>query len=231
MRTAIEKHATEQGTEDAAEATARPGSTLLEVLTGPERAASALDPERRRLLEALSDEPDSASGLARRLGDSRQRLNYHLRGLEEVGLIELAEERRRGNCVERVMRAVARRFMVDPAVLGDLAGDPDEMGDRFSAAYLISLAARTVREVGRLAARARRERKRLGTAGMDVEVRLARPADFQALAEDLSRAVAEVVAKHHREDEGARSFRIVAGLYPVPEDEDEPTEKGGADAE
>lgn len=197
--------------------TVGPERGTLEVLSRPERAASALDPDRRRLLEALCERPDSASGLARRLGDSRQRLNYHLRGLEKAGLVELAEERRRGNCVERVMRAVARRFVVDPGVLGELAGEPGEIGDRFSAAYLIALAARTVREVGRLIERARRERKRLATAGIETEVVLARPVDFHAFAEDLSGAIARVVAKHHDERASGRAFRIVAGVYPAPE--------------
>src|SRR5690606_24914395 len=88
------------------------------VVREPERAAALLDPERRRLVEALAEMPDSASGLARRLGDTRQRLNHHLRALEGAGLVELQEERRRGNCTERVLRAVARRFVVDPAALG-----------------------------------------------------------------------------------------------------------------
>lgn len=189
----------------------------LEILREPGRASALLDPQRRRLVEALAEGADSASGLARRLGDSRQRLNYHLRALEEQGLVELQEERRRGNCVERVLRVVARRFVLDPAALGDLAADPAEVGDRLSAAYLIALASRAVREVARLVERARGEEKRLATAGMDAEVRLARPADFPAFVADLSRAVAEVVARHHEEGGDGRSFRVVVGAYPAPE--------------
>jgi DNA-binding transcriptional ArsR family regulator len=87
-----------------------------------------LDPERRRLLEALREEPDSASGLARRLDDSRQRLNYHLRTLEEAGLVELREERRRGNCVERALteaRELERWFPLEARV------EPGEGGEIF----------------------------------------------------------------------------------------------------
>ncbi|NIP81922.1 MAG: helix-turn-helix domain-containing protein, partial [Gemmatimonadetes bacterium] len=58
----------------------------------------------RRLLDALLERPDSAVGLARRLGDTRQRLNYHLRVLEGAGLVELEEERPRRGVRERVMR-------------------------------------------------------------------------------------------------------------------------------
>lgn len=197
------------------------GSTTLEVLREPERAATLLHPERRRLLEALREKPDSASGLARRLDDSRQRLNYHLRALEEAGLVELAEERRRGNFHERVMRPVARRFVVDPAVLGDEAADPGTVGDRFSATYLIALAARAVRELAGLRERAAGEDKRLATAGLETEVRLARPADFEDFVRDLSEAVAEVVGRHHDGCREGRPFRVILGTYPTGEKEAE----------
>ncbi|MCI0546949.1 MAG: helix-turn-helix domain-containing protein, partial [Candidatus Rokubacteria bacterium] len=75
----------------------------LAVVRDPDRASVLLDSGRQRLLVALEESADSASGLARRLGDSRQRINYHLRELESAGFVELAEERRRGNCIERVL--------------------------------------------------------------------------------------------------------------------------------
>jgi DNA-binding transcriptional ArsR family regulator len=187
----------------------------LEVLREPERVAALLPAERRELLEALRERPDSAAGLARRLGESRQRLNYHLRALEEAGLLEVAEERRRGNFTERVLRPTAARFVVDPATLeaetGALPG-----GDRFSAAYLVGLAARTIREVAELRDRAGAQGKRLATAGLDVEVRLESPEDFRDFVDDLGRAVAGVVAEHHRGDPGGRPFRVTAGIHPSP---------------
>jgi predicted transcriptional regulator len=52
--------------------------TTMAIVREPERASLLLDDGRQRLLFALEEQPDSASGLARRLGDSRQRINYHL---------------------------------------------------------------------------------------------------------------------------------------------------------
>lgn len=200
---------------------------FVEVLSDTSRAAELLDPERRRLLEALQAAPDSASGLARRLGESRQRLNYHLRRLENAGLVELVEERRQGNCVERVLRPVARRFVVDPGALGSLAADPERIADRFSATYLIALATRAIRELAALWRRAQGEEKRLATAGLEAEVRLARPADWPVFVEDLSRAIAAVVARHHDASPEGRSFRVIAGAYPAPTpSDDSPTRNG-----
>ncbi len=117
----------------------------VEVIEDPAAAAVALDPVRSRLLAELA-EPGSAAALAARVGIPRQKVNYHLRALEAQGLVELAEERRRGGITERVMRATAARYVVSPAALGETAVDPDQ-ADRLSAHHLIALAGRIVREV------------------------------------------------------------------------------------
>src|SRR6476661_4631613 len=70
------------------------------VIDDPAAAETSLDPIRARLLAELA-EPGSASTLAARVGLTRQKANYHLRALERHGLVELVEERRKGNCTER----------------------------------------------------------------------------------------------------------------------------------
>lgn len=188
----------------------------LQIVRQPGHAQVLLHPERRRLIEALASGPDSASGLARRLGESRQRLNYHLRLLEEAGQVELAEERWKGSKPERVMRLVARQYVLDPAAIGSLAGDPEERGDRFSATYLVALASRALRELAELLDRAKGKGARLATASVSTSVRVGSPAAFNKFQSDLSSAVAQVVAKHHQEQGEGRWFRVIAGAYPGP---------------
>jgi hypothetical protein len=89
---------------------------------------------------------------------ARQKLNYHLRELESHGFLELIEERRKGNCAERVLRATARRYLVDPAVLGEANLEPDAFADRFSSSYLLALVGRTLRDVSALRDRADKAR-------------------------------------------------------------------------
>ena len=194
----------------------------------PRRAAVLLDPVRQAIVRSLLLEPGSAAALAGRLGETRQRLNYHLRELEAAGLVELVEERRKGNCVERVMRASARGFLLDPAAfgVGDLEGG--ELQDRFSATALIALAARAVREVAALREGAAEKGKRLATLAVDAQVRLSSPAAFSAFAADLAQAVAGVVAKHH--DAGAhegRGFRVMIAAYPAAPGKGVGATKGG----
>lgn len=188
----------------------------LRIVRRPDQAQALLHPERRRLLEALSLGPDSASGLARRLGDSRQRLNYHLRLLEEAGQVELAEERWKGSKPERVMRLVARHYVLDPAATESVGVDPEDVGDRFSATYLVALASRALRELAELLDRVKGKGARLATASVNTSVRVGSPAAFNRFQCDLARAVAQVVAKHHEERGEGRWFRVVAGAYPGP---------------
>ena len=120
--------------------------------------------------------PGSAAGLARKLGVPRQKLNYHLRELEREGFIELAEERRKGNCMERVIRATAQSYLIGPQAMGRLGRKHrSEAVDRFSAAYLIATAARIIRELANLALQARRAGKRVASLTLDAEIRFRRP--------------------------------------------------------
>jgi len=189
----------------------------LEVIQQPETAAAALRGTRRTLLAALA-QPDSAAGLARKLGLPRQRLNYHLKALEACGLLECVEERRKGNCTERILRATARAFVISPDALGAFGPTAEAAQDRFSASYVVAVAARTITEVSSLDARARAEDRRLSTLTLDTEIRFASPESRTAFAQELSDRIAELVAKYHDDDSPrGRRFRLVAIGHPRPD--------------
>jgi DNA-binding transcriptional ArsR family regulator len=192
-------------------------TAALQVIQNPEKASVLLQGPRLKLLAELSN-PGSAAGLARKLGVPRQMLNYHLRELEREGFIELAEERRKGNCMERVMRATAQSYLIGPQAMGRLGETPEQAVDRFSAAYLIATAARIIRELANLALRAGRAGKRVATLTLDAEIRFASAESRNAFAEELTGAVAALAAKYHDEHaEGGRRFRLIAAAYPSPE--------------
>jgi DNA-binding transcriptional ArsR family regulator len=187
----------------------------LDVIRTGEAATAMLQPQRREILGALG-EAGSASSLARKLGLPRQRINYHLRELEKQGLVELVEERRRGNCTERVVRATARSYLISPEALGALGSDPERVGDRLSAAYLIATVGRAVRELGELQRRAERAGQRLATLTLAAEVRFRSAQDRNAFAEELTRAIAGLAARYHDDAApGGRSFRFFVGGHPA----------------
>jgi DNA-binding transcriptional ArsR family regulator len=199
-----------------------PEPAPLDLIERKAAAAAVLHPLRSRILAELR-RPDSAAGLARRIDLPRQKLNYHLRQLEKEGLVELVEERRKGNCTERVVRASAHSYLISPATLGPLATDPDKLRDKFSATYLVALAARAVRDIARLSRGAARAGKRLPTLSLQTEIRFASPEAQNRFAEELSTQLALLTAKYHddKAPEG-RPFRLFVGSYPKPKDDEAP---------
>lgn len=185
------------------------------VIEDPAAAEVSLEPIRTRLLAELAD-PGSATTLAARMGLPRQKVNYHLRMLERHGLVELVEERRKGNVTERVMRASAASYVISPQALALVQPDPSRAPDRLSASWLMALGARLVRDVGTLLLGAARARRRVTTFALDADIRFASAADRAAFAEELATHVARLVARYH--DASAvrgREHRLVVALHPA----------------
>ncbi|WP_280259127.1 ArsR/SmtB family transcription factor [Nocardia wallacei] len=192
------------------------------VIEDPETAEVSLDPVRARLLAELA-EPGSATTLAHRVGLTRQKVNYHLRALERHGLVELVEERRKGNLTERILRATAASYVISPSALAPVEPDPERARDQLSARWLLAVAARLVRDVGALITGAAAARKRVATFALDGEVRFASAADRAEFAEKLTAAVTSLIAEYHDESAtGGRAHRLVIAVHPTVR----PQEKG-----
>lgn len=184
------------------------------VIEDPAAAEAALDPARTRLLAQLA-EPRSATMLAAAAGLPRQQVNYHLRTLERHGLVELVQERRKGNTTERLLQATAESFVISPAALAAVAPDPARAPDRLSARWLLALAAQLVRDVGDLITGSAKAGKRLATFAMDGEVRFATATDRAAFTRELTAAVTALAAKYHDDQaSGGRAYRLVVAIHP-----------------
>jgi DNA-binding transcriptional ArsR family regulator len=195
------------------------------VIEDPATAGVSLDPVRARMLAALA-QPGSATTLAAQVGLTRQKANYHLRALERHGLVELVEERRKGNMTERVLQATAASYVISPSALAAVAPDPDRSPDQLSARWLLALAGRLVQEVGELITRAKAARQPVATFAIDTEIRFASAADRAAFVAELSNAVEGLVGKYH--DEAAargRKHRLVVALHPSITKPDDTTTK------
>lgn len=199
----------------------------IEVIEDPAAAEASLDPIRTRILQELA-EPGSATQLAAKVGLPRQKVNYHLKALERHGLVELVEERRKGNVTERVLQATAASYLISPVALASVAPDPHRFSDRFSAFWLLALAGRMVQEMGKLIAGAAVARQKLATFAIDGEITFRTAADRAAFAEELGVAVTRLVDKYHDGGTspggatpggtpagGGRKHRLVVALHPV----------------
>lgn len=187
----------------------------LEVIDNPQVASVALDPIRAQILTSLA-EPGSATTVAERLGMTRQKVNYHLRTLEEHGLITFVEERPRRGLTERVMIASAQTYALSPDVLGTSAATTHNV-DRLSSRYLIAVAARLIADVTRLSRAARKADQSLATLTIEADVRFASATERAEFSKDLAEAVASVSARYHNEKaSGGRWHRVVVAAHPQP---------------
>src|SRR5918992_814885 len=182
------------------------------VVEDPAAAEASLDPVRTELLAQLA-EAGSATMVAAKVGLTRQKVNYHLKTLERHGLVDLVEERRKGNVTERVMRATAASYVISPAALAAVQPDPSRAPDRLSARWMLALASQLVRDVGDLITGATKAGRRVATFAIDGEVRFASAADRAAFAEELASTVAGLIAKYHDETAvGGREHRLVVAV-------------------
>jgi DNA-binding transcriptional ArsR family regulator len=165
-----------------------------------------LAPLRQAVLELLRS-PASASQVAAVLGESRQRVNYHVRALERGGLVELVEERQRRGCTERVVRATADAVIVSPSVVGDVADH-----DRFAADAVLATGARLVRDVAFARAAAAERGQRLLTFSIEAEVGFEHPSDLERFTDALADRIAELAAEF---GPGQRRYRVVVGGHPA----------------
>lgn len=193
-------------------------TVAVDVIEEPRRAQVLLHQVRIELLENLA-EPASAAALARRLDLPRQRINYHLRELEGQKLIELVEEKRKGNVTERIYQRTGESYAISTAALGNLGSRPDDIQDRFSSAFQIALASQAIRELATLQTGAAAARQKLPTFALEVLVRFASAEKRNAFAEELAGHVADLVRKYHDEKTpGGRDFRFYLGAYPKPKE-------------
>lgn len=191
-------------------------TTGVNYVDEPERVAVALSPLRRQLLVRLRV-PASATQLATSLRIPRQRVNYHLRALEAVGLIELVEERQRRGCTERIMRAKPGAIVVNPTLMhtDEATPEPDDaLADQHAAEHLVGVAAAAVRDVARMQVRADEHGKRLLTFTIEADVRFADPTAVHRFTEELTELIARTAATY--DTEGGRPYRVVAAGYPAP---------------
>ena len=196
----------------------------LECVTDGGRAAVLIQHPLRRRVLAEAAEPVSATELARRLGLTRQGVNYHVRQLAKAGFLKPAGRRMRRNLVERQYVATARSYVLAPQLLGPVAAGVQT--DAFSATYLLGLTSLAQQELTEVWEAASAAGVRVLTMSLMSEVRFANATQRAEFAQALTEAVTEVVARHtnpYRTPSGeageGRPYRMVLGCYPIPREE------------
>jgi DNA-binding transcriptional ArsR family regulator len=108
------------------------------VVDSPEQATVLLHPLRAEILSYLS-EPLSAAEVGRRINETPQRVNYHLKALEKVGLVQKVGNRQVRNLVEVLYQALARTFILSE-YLGLGEETVQRLKDQSSLSNIVTLA-------------------------------------------------------------------------------------------
>ncbi|EGK12280.1 winged helix-turn-helix domain-containing protein [Kroppenstedtia eburnea] len=182
----------------------------------PEQAAALLHPLRGEILTRLS-EPASAAEVGRALGEPPQRVNYHLKALEKVGLVRRVGSRQVKNLVEVLYQSIARSFLLADT-LGLSPQALEGLKDRTSLAHLIHMTEKIRGDAIRLIEQSEQEEP-VPSASLDTEIRLADEQEREAFVRDYVRLVEEL-ASRYQSGAGGRPYRMVMTVYPQPEKEE-----------
>ena len=192
---------------------------FLTITDGKNAAVLLQHPLRAQLL-ARAAEPVSATELAAALGVPRQRMNYHVKQLIKAGFLEAAGRRMRRNLMERKYVATARSYALSSHMLGELAGDARRLPEEHSLAHALMTASVVQTELSAIAEAAAKAGVRVRVSSMTTELRFESAARRAEFAASLLDAVANLIGKHASAEVSSTtpgSYRLVVGLYPVPE--------------
>ncbi len=185
------------------------------LLDDPRQVQALAQPLRAQVLDALR-EPDSAAGVARTIGGSRQNVNYHMKELERVGLVRHAGERRKGNFIAQLYESTAKRFIVSPR----FAWDPERLAatlrDQVSLSHLANLGERLQQHAAALIDRAAFDGEEIPSVSVEAEISFKNEASRSAFMQEYVAILRPLLKKY-----GARTgenYRVAMAVYPDPED-------------
>jgi DNA-binding transcriptional ArsR family regulator len=185
------------------------------VLDTSEQLAAITHPTRMRILDALRV-ADSAAGVARQLGEPRQRINHHVRELAKAGLLVEAGERRKGNFVEQLYESAARTFVVSPRVTWGDGVRAKAIAEQVSLQHLVEVGERLQRDAAALLDRAAFDGEEVASAAVETTVRFA---DAEARARFLDEYL-ELTARLVRQHATRRgeAFTVALVVHPSTEE-------------
>lgn len=188
-----------------------PRSRILSV-RDPETLQALAHPTRVELLEALR-EPGSAATAARRIGQPRQRVAFHMKALEAAGLIEKIGSRRNGNFIETLYQAKAQSFVVAPDAT---RVDPRRLATlkkQHALQTLVAVGERLQRDALALLDEATFEDREIPSAAITAELCFADESDRTAFFTEYSAALVCLVEKY--ESKRGAPYRVVMAVHPT----------------
>ena len=187
------------------------GPAAVHSIESAEALQALSHPTRVAMLEALH-EPRSAAAVGRELGQSRQRMNYHLKALEQAGLVERVGTRQSGNFVETLYQAAARAFVVSPQVAWSGPRRLDALRSQHALGTLVGIGEQLQRDAAVLLDRAAYESEQIASAAVSAEVSFGSDAERSAFMREYLEATKDLLERYGTQ--GGKPYRVVLAVHP-----------------
>ncbi|MGC4376772.1 helix-turn-helix domain-containing protein [Fictibacillus sp. Mic-4] len=184
------------------------------VVTIPEQAAALLHPVRSEIIRALK-EPRSATEVAKLLDETPQKINYHLKTLEKVGLVRRVGTRNVRNLVEVLYQAVAQNLILSDS-LGMSAETAQKLKDQSALAHVLSLTEKMKKDAIRLMEQS--EEEEIPSAALQTSITLRTKEERNQFVNEYVALVGQLIEKYQSDvDEKSVSYHVSLAVYPKPE--------------
>ncbi|WP_139492046.1 winged helix-turn-helix domain-containing protein [Brevibacillus dissolubilis] len=179
-----------------------------------------LNPLRAEILAHLIV-PASAAELGRTMSQTPQRINYHLKALEKVGLVRRIGTRQVRNLVEVLYQAIARTFVLAES-LGLHPETTQKLKDQGSLSHMITTAERIKKDALQLMEQSD-QAEVIPSATLHTQITLASAEQRSAFVEEYVQLVQQLAAKYQSEEPSAdpsssanEAYNVMLAVYPQP---------------
>jgi DNA-binding transcriptional ArsR family regulator len=184
-----------------------------------DQAMVLLKPIRLEILRRLG-EPHTCDELAEVFDDSAQKIYYHVKALQEAGLVDKVSEKRVRGTVEGHYQAKARSYWLAPTLVGKV-GSPQQARDQASLRVLLQLAEDVIEDTARLGS-ASESGQTVPSLSLSAQIHLTdanRRAQFLQELQSIFQTLALKYGVAEEADESA-NFRLVLMCYPKTRDQE-----------
>ena len=168
------------------------------------QADALLKPKRVQIMRELA-EPRTCTEVALRLGQTPQRVYYHVKRLVDVGLVDQVSERKVRGIHEGIYQASARSYWVSPRLVGRIG--LRKVQDELSLGYLLDLMEDVQADIAALD----RTAPELPSIGVSGEIRVL-PEHRQEFLNDLQSVLQDLFTRYGGAEGDA--FKLAVACYP-----------------
>jgi DNA-binding transcriptional ArsR family regulator len=181
-----------------------------------DQAMALLKPIRLEILRRL-DEPRTCDDLAEVFQDSTQKIYYHVKALQEAGLVEKVADKRIRGTVEGYYQAKARSYWLAPSLVGKI-GSLQQTRDQASLRILLQLAEDVIEDTARLGSKSEAGQP-VASLSLSAQIHLADSAQRAAFLQELQTTFQNLAMKYGiaEQADASMNFRLVLMCYPKQE--------------